>query len=331
MLSGRLNGAASRNAILVVSLAIVGLGAIAAVATSSYLDMTSEIAEKSGIIKEQELIIQGYDTAVGTQKSEIESKSAELAQLQEKLSIVSQQLSAKENALEAESAEATELEADLQVLMEEATLLKVEISALQSKIQSDEQRIEELTLQKARSDRITVTHYGLGVDPDNKGTVFPIKVEIISSGTGILSVDINNVQYEPGFQTAVRSAAIAASQYSGEGISDKDIIVRFAPDGTISGTELIKVDGSSAGAIIAAMIAAGLSDRDIDSSVLVTGSISEDGTIGRVGSVEAKAVAAEDFGAEYMLVPESQEFQSETITVIGVSDINEVMDRLTTK
>jgi PDZ domain-containing secreted protein len=77
------------------------------------------------------------------------------------------------------------------------------------------------------------------------------------------------------------------------------------------------------------MIAAGLADKEIDSSLLVTGSIDEDGTLGRVGSIEEKIVAAHAFGADAMLVPESQEFESETLPVVGVADIAELMERLT--
>jgi predicted S18 family serine protease len=178
-------------------------------------------------------------------------------------------------------------------------------------------------------DRLIISHYGVGVDQNSQGTVFPIKVEIISAGSGILSVDIDNVQYEPGFQTAVRAAAAAAAEYSGKSISDKDIIVRFAYEDSKFGGEPVKVDGTSAGAVIAAMIAAGLAETEIDSTVLVTGSISEDGTIGRIGSLEEKIIAADTFGAETMLVPKSQEFESESLSVIGVSNIDELMEHLT--
>jgi PDZ domain-containing secreted protein len=51
------------------------------------------------------------------------------------------------------------------------------------------------------------------------------------------------------------------------------------------------------------MIAAGLMDREIDSSVLVTGTIESDGTVGDIRSLDKKADAAADFGAETILVP----------------------------
>jgi PDZ domain-containing secreted protein len=94
------------------------------------------------------------------------------------------------------------------------------------------------------------------------------------------------------------------------------------------GGEPVKVDGTSAGAVIAAMMAAGLAEKEIKSTVLVTGSISEDGTVGRIGSLEEKIAAADTFGADTLLVPESQEFESDLMPVIGVSNIDELMEHL---
>jgi hypothetical protein len=45
--------------------------------------------------------------------------------------------------------------------------------------------------------------------------------------------------------------------------------------------------------------------------------------------LEEKLAAADIFGAETMLVPESQEFESDVMQVIGVSNIDELMQQLT--
>ncbi|HXG06750.1 MAG TPA: hypothetical protein VNI77_05415 [Nitrososphaera sp.] len=50
-----------------------------------------------------------------------------------------------------------------------------------------------------------------------------------NSGRGSIAVDISNVQYEPTFQEAVRTAAAVASEYTVP-VSDKDIIVRIIND-----------------------------------------------------------------------------------------------------
>jgi hypothetical protein len=330
LLSDRLNSTAASKVRLVLSIGLIGIGIVALVAIIGYLDITSSLVEKSdlAIRQENELLMQKVTTA--EQQEEIQAKTLELVQLQVQMDSLLRELDTTEQTLEQEYSRSLTLEAEINGMQDQSALLQTEISVLQSKISLDEQRIEELARQNSVSDRISVSHYGVGVDQNDQGIVFPIKVEIINSGSGILSVDINNVQYEPGFQNAVRAAATAAAQYSGESISDKDIVVRFAYDDSVYGGEPVEVDGSSAGAIIAAMIAAGLSEKEINNSVLVTGSISEDGTVGRIGSLEEKIIAADTFGAEMMLVPESQEFDSDIISIVGVSDLNEIMARLTT-
>lgn len=323
-----MNGAASGKARLVLSIALAASIIVAAIAAAGYLQLSSKLALKSEIAAEQGRQIQAQKVSIDAGKMEVEAKAVELAQVQSQVGVLSQELEKTRGELVQETSRGASLELEIDALNEQAAALQADISALQSKIQSDEKQIEQLTNMDVSSDRITVSHYGVGVDQNDRGVVFPIKVEIVKHGTGILSVDINNVQYEPGFQSAVRAAASAASAYSGESISDKDIVVRFAKSSTQGGDELVKVDGSSAGAIIAAMIVAGLSDRELDSSILVTGSIAEDGTVGPIGGLEEKVGAADDFGAKAMLVPESQVYDSDTLPVIGVADIDEVMVQL---
>jgi PDZ domain-containing secreted protein len=329
LLSDRLNGSAAGGTRLLLSIAIASSAIVASIAIVMYLDQTAKLADQSRIIDYQEQEILEQEAAMAGQQAEIEARSVQLLAVQSQIQALSAELELKEQNLQDELSNSGNLELEIASLENQAVLLQTQIEALQSKIQIDEQRIAELSRQNSMTERTIVTHFGVGVDQNNEGTVFPIKVEIIRSGSGILSVDINNVQYEPGFQSAVRAAAIAASQYSGQSISDKDIIVRFAYEESLFGGEPVKVDGSSAGAVIAAMIAAGLSNAELNDSVLLTGSISEDGTVGRVGSLEQKVVAADTFGAQVMLVPESQEFDSDLMSVVGVSDINEIMARLT--
>jgi predicted ATP-dependent protease len=330
LLSDRLNGTAAKKTGVAVTVGLVVSAAVAAIAIVGYIDQTSKLTEKSEIIIQQENEILSQQAIVGEQRAEIQAKTDEMARIQGEIGSLSAELDESELELQQESGRAMLLESEISQLQNEAALLQAEISALQSKIQLDEQRISELeTRQIPVTDRVIISHYGVGVDQDNQGTVFPIRVEIVSPGTGVLSVDINNVQYEPGFQTAVRAAAAAAAGYSGESISDKDIIVRFAYEDSMFGGQPVKVDGTSAGAVIAAMMSAGLAEKQIKSTVMVTGSISEDGTVGRIGSLEEKLAAADIFGAETMLVPKSQEFESDAMQVIGVSNIDELMQQLT--
>jgi PDZ domain-containing protein len=95
------------------------------------------------------------------------------------------------------------------------------------------------------------------------------------------------------------------------------------------------VGGNSAGlaftlSIIDAMTPGSLTG---DHTVAVTGTISLDGTVGDVGGVAQKAVAARRAGAEYMLVPRNLEAEAkknaQDMQVIPVSTLQEALDALT--
>jgi hypothetical protein len=299
--------------------------------------MSLELAHQSSIIDQQSQEIQQYTTTMVSQKQEIADKTEQLRKLDQQINTLSSEIVSKEEEIATKSHETESLSAalaaqqgDLEELQAQFQSIQGEIGLLQAKIKSNEQYIADLTHQMEiaqQGERVRVSHYGLGITEDNKGVVFPIEVEIVSLGSGSVSVDVSNVQYEASFQTAVRTAAAVASDYTGISISQKDIIVRFVND-IDDGSKLVKIDGPSAGAVITAMIIAGLSDKELSPSTLVTGTIEPDGSIGSIGSVEDKVNAAIGFGASVVLVPEPQESRSSHILVIGVSDIDDVMKYL---
>lgn len=303
---------ANRTTLSVVLVASLIVGVLAVQIAS----MSSELASKSKAIDQ-------YLAAIDLQRQEVETKTAQL----EELNI---EIAAKSLEVDNLGTELSTREAEMAGLQAQAQRLQEDIALLQSKIKSDEQYVasllKQLELTQESSKRVKVSHYSLAVLNSERGIVFPIEVEIINSGTGAISVDVSNAQYEDAFQSAVRTAAAVASEYTGEPISDKDIIVRIIDDQPDS--ELATIDGSSAGALIAGMIVAGLTDRQINDNVMVTGTINPNGTVGRVGSIGEKAEAALDFGANILLVPESQEFESGRIVVVGVLDIDEVIKYL---
>jgi hypothetical protein len=318
------------SAILVISLAF------GAIILALQLNSVSELATKSKTIDQQSQELQRYTTIVATQKQEIVDKAAQLQQLDAQIDILSSEIVSREEEISANSQEAESLSAslaaqqtDLKELQAQLHNLQAEIGLLQAKIQSNEKYIANLTGRMGlaqQGGRVQVSHYGLGVTEEDKGIVFPIEIEIVSLGSGSISLDVSDVQYESSFQNAVRTAAAVASEYTGESISDKDIIVRFINNNTAG--EVVRVDGSSAGAVITAMMIAGLSDKELNPSVLVTGTIKPDGSISNVGGIEDKINAAAAFGAKMMLVPESQESKISGMLIVGVSNIKEVMKYL---
>ena len=72
------------------------------------------------------------------------------------------------------------------------------------------------------------------------------------------------------------------------------------------------IAGPSAGAPLAVSIIAALENKTLDSETMITGTISSDGTIGRVGAIAQKAAIAKEEGAKKFLVPEGQATDKQT-------------------
>lgn len=191
-----------------------------------------------------------------------------------------------------------------------------QVANLGGKLGLASKELEELT-PKIRD------YYVVGVKSDGSGAVVPIEVKIVK-GDGAISANINKVELLSGTQDSIRTAADVASSYTGLPISGKDITVSFVNQGD----DIVIVDGGSAGSAITATMIATLLDKKPDTSVLMTGTISSNGAVGPVGSVEAKARAAMGFGAQTFLVPPGQAVAVPGISVISVSNIDEVVDRV---
>ncbi len=70
-----------------------------------------------------------------------------------------------------------------------------------------------------------------------------------------------------------------------------------------------------------------------DVDVAVTGTIGPDGTVGEVGGIPQKGVAAEDAGADLLLVPEAEEDAARRsvgsdVQVVGVADLQDALAAL---
>ena len=96
-----------------------------------------------------------------------------------------------------------------------------------------------------------------------------------------------------------------------------------------------RIGGPSAGLMVALTVYDLLSDEDLlDGRVVVgTGTMGSNGTVGGVGGVPEKMVAADAYGADLVLVPESQLREAlrsapEGLTVVGVATLEEAIEVL---
>ena len=133
------------------------------------------------------------------------------------------------------------------------------------------------------------------------GTVLKITVEI-RDGTGLV---LANTAIPTGvdFQTSARTAVMIAQKYTNFDLSKKDVIFSISSGNQ---QELQAVDGGSAGGAMTVLLISDISGKPINNKVLMTGTIENDGSIGKIGGVSEKADAAGKYGAKIFLVPTGQ-------------------------
>ena len=133
------------------------------------------------------------------------------------------------------------------------------------------------------------------------GTVLKITVEI-RDGTGLVLVN-TAIPTGVDFQTSARTAVMIAQKYTNFDLSKKDVIFSISSGNQ---QELQAVDGGSAGGAMTVLLISDISGKPINNKVLMTGTIEDDGSIGKIGGVSEKADAAGKYGAKIFLVPSGQ-------------------------
>ncbi len=102
-------------------------------------------------------------------------------------------------------------------------------------------------------------------------------------------------------QTSVRTAAAVVETLTGASFGSTDIILTITSDVIVDA-----VDGPSAGAAITVALLAALQHVEVRDGVYITGTINSDGSVGKVGGIPYKALAAAEEGAETVIVPADQ-------------------------
>lgn len=129
-----------------------------------------------------------------------------------------------------------------------------------------------------------------GVPTLLKVVVTPGDGEVFLSTEPLTEVDM---------QASARLAALVAAYVAGKNYFDYDYFISVISNSTIVG-------GPSAGAAMTVAIVSALLDKPINESVVETGMIMPDGTIGPVGGIPEKLDAAAEVGAKVMLIPAGQ-------------------------
>ncbi len=172
---------------------------------------------------------------------------------------------------------------------------------------------------------------GLAVTQTRMGVVIPIEVmcEKVSNGGKVLCGGITeNETIKNGSQTLTRISTartsvdnVLAVLRTFYGINTKDFNIHINIPGGMP------VDGPSAGIAIFAACYSAFFDIEVSSKIAMTGEVSIKGNVMSVGGVREKIAAAEQAGAEIVIIPESnycEKFSNMKIKVIGVGRIEEV-------
>lgn len=189
-------------------------------------------------------------------------------------------------------------------------LLEQNIFRLEQNLSANERSLknETQTRRSLEKDIINLTMVAksdyavMAVDENDKGHLIPLEV-IIKSGKGNLFLNVANVLVDETLQSSAQTAILVAREVSRKSLSDKDVLINIeAP----VQEQKVSISGGSAGAAMTLAAMAAIQDKILRNDVLITGTIREDHTIGRIGAPRAKALAAKENGAVLFLVPAGQ-------------------------
>ncbi|UCD03400.1 MAG: hypothetical protein JSV63_02075 [Candidatus Aenigmatarchaeota archaeon] len=136
------------------------------------------------------------------------------------------------------------------------------------------------------------------VDTEGNGITTRMFVQTFP-GSGRVLTNIDRLLFWVDTQNSIRRATQIAENLTGMNLGGYDIVYTIQANASVIG-------GPSAGAAIAIVTIAALQNKTINDSVIITGSVNHDGTIGPVGNIVEKAIASKEAGAELFLVPLAQ-------------------------
>ncbi len=145
------------------------------------------------------------------------------------------------------------------------------------------------------------------VDTNKSGVVTTLKVTA-KPGTGRTLVDIEGLLFWADTQQSIRTARQVAADIAKIDVNTVDLIYTIKAQASLIG-------GPSAGAALTIATIAALQEKEPAGSIMMTGAINHDGTIGPVSEILEKAKAAKQAGATLFLVPllQGKEVVYETI------------------
>lgn len=136
------------------------------------------------------------------------------------------------------------------------------------------------------------------VDKEGNGVMVTLSVEA-KPGVGRTLADINQIFFWVDTQDSIRIAKRVAENMTGIDLSNYDIIYSVQANASA-------VEGPSAGAGMGIATILEIENRTFRNDVSITGTLDDNGKIGQVSGIIAKAQAAKNAGMDLFLVPAGQ-------------------------
>jgi len=143
------------------------------------------------------------------------------------------------------------------------------------------------------------------IDQKGEGIIAVLKTEAWE-GSGKTLTDIDKLFFWIDTQESIQTAKEVAAKITNKNIDNVDMVYSLEEGKTAI------VGGPSAGAAITLATISVLEQKQLREDVMITGTIEDDGSIGSVGSVYEKAVAAKENGAKLFLVPKNSSIDIST-------------------
>ncbi len=183
-----------------------------------------------------------------------------------------------------------------------AVMLVITVSvAYNANQQSNFQEKVSASVEAAESGKVTILVPA--VDSEGKGTLGKFEVQAMP-GNGKILTNIEHLLFFVDTQFSMQTAKAVAANVTGADLSKYNLIYDIDASGDLNSTRI--VEGPSAGAALTIATIAAIENKTLDPSVMITGTIMPDGTIGKIGGVPQKAKAAREGGAKVFLVPKGQ-------------------------
>ncbi|MCP8309636.1 MAG: hypothetical protein H3Z54_13255 [archaeon] len=139
------------------------------------------------------------------------------------------------------------------------------------------------------------------VTDNDEGVIIEIGVEI-QRGEGQILINTEPLMGLT-FQESARTAVQVATTLSNVDTSEANVILTVTADAEV-------VDGPSAGATMTTLVYSAITGKAVNQSVMMTGTIEQDGSIGKVGGIMTKIEASSKVGVKTFLIPQGQSIQT---------------------